>query len=257
LSFGDLRDDGGSSSHSSETLDDEELAMEGDTAVLLDAIPYGAGRLLSEQARGGAEGGQVVIVAVIGNWRRVEALSRRVLEAPPLPHELKERLASEGSQALNAASAGIAEAWRSEVHEAVLNLTDEDQNQTLQLIVFQVGAAAAFDAKDLGVAADPALIEAVSRGDHNATDHVVHDLGSMPPPCRWCLAEFFIDGSRPLPYDEDEMAAPLTKKPVEDEGHGSRNNSAASSSEAAEYGHTSSPGQKQSSQHNPSQHGRD
>jgi len=218
-----------SDGRSSDEPDDEDLALEGDAAVLLDAIPFGASRLLSQQARGGAEGGQVVIVAVIGAWRRVEVLSRRVLEAPPLPHDLKERLASDGTQAFNNASAGIAEAWRSEVHEAVLNLTDEDSNQTLQIIVFQVANASAFDAKDLGVAADPALIEAVSRSDHQ--DQIVHDLGAMPPPTRWCLAEFFVEGSRALPYDEDEMASPSTKKHFEEDvspaGPHSRSNSSS------------------------------
>merc|ERR1711924_49935 len=83
--------------------------------------------------------------------------------------------------------------------------------------------------KDLGVAADPALIEAVSRSDRE--DQIVHDLGAMPPPTRGCLAEFFVEGSRALPYVEDEMASPSTKKHFEEDvspaGPHSRSNSSS------------------------------
>lgn len=136
--------------------------------------------------RCGSAKGPARIVVVIGNWQRVQVLSRRLLSTDV--------------------------SARAEVHEGLVRLTSEDKAQTLQLIVFQVASDKVLDqllADRVKKAKDK---EPFVRKDIPFEGAPV--LGSTPRPNYWVLAEFQVDSSStPLPYDEEEMLKPPPPPP--------------------------------------------
>ncbi|CAE7898367.1 unnamed protein product, partial [Symbiodinium microadriaticum] len=133
----------------------------------------------------------VRIVAVMGNWQRVQLLSRRVLSGESIT----------GDHSSNA-----------EVHEALVRLTNEDTAQTIQLVVFQVGSDMALDELLAWRVENGRDKEPLSRKDTPPEKAPV--LGSTPRPNYWVLAEFQVDSlSTPVPYDEDEMLKPPPPPP--------------------------------------------
>merc|ERR1712151_78839 len=98
----------------------------------------------------GGVDGQICIAVVLGVWRRVEILHRRVLEPG---------LQSHGTTEL------------AEVHEAAFRITHEDQSQPVQLIVFQVGA-------------DVALEEMLQREASLAESRMMRGLAASTPNAR-------------------------------------------------------------------------
>eukprot|EP00931_Biecheleriopsis_adriatica_P065882 TRINITY_DN40339_c0_g1_i1.p1 TRINITY_DN40339_c0_g1~~TRINITY_DN40339_c0_g1_i1.p1 ORF type:complete len:1392 (-),score=288.56 TRINITY_DN40339_c0_g1_i1:23-4198(-) len=143
---------------------------------------------LKGNIRCGSPNVQVRIAAVLGNWQRVELLSRRLIQPP------------DESEA------------RAELHEAVVQLTNEDMAQTIQLIVFQVGSDEALEAE---LAARVA--SGRDRDPHQRKQDVLPapvKLGNTPRPSYWVLAEFMVDSSTgSVPWDEDEMAKPPPPPP--------------------------------------------
>jgi hypothetical protein len=185
--------------------------------VLLEDVQRRVKRQLSRQIRRGTAG-QICIVAVVGSWRRVELLRRRPLEPPIVPAATIALAATEGS-AIAAAAASFAVTQDAEIHEAILNITDEDQAQPVQLLAFQIGAADAFEnlsnhGEAEANAATPSGNRRAPRGNDFGTitrqrpGHPAQ-LGMMSTPSRWCIAEFLVEGAHPLPFDEDEMEKPL------------------------------------------------
>eukprot|EP00434_Breviolum_minutum_P004654 symbB.v1.2.004102.t1/scaffold231.1/size297012/5 len=141
---------------------------------------------LKSCVRCGSSKGPARIVVVLGNWQRVQVLSRRLLSTDS--------------------------SSRAEVHEGLVRLTSEDKAQTLQLIVFQVAS---------DIALDELLAERVNK-KKDKEPFVRKDipfegapvLGSTPRPNYWVLAEFQVDNtSTPLPYDEEEMLKPPPPPP--------------------------------------------
>eukprot|EP00435_Cladocopium_sp_Y103_P045032 s185_g12.t2 len=152
--------------------------------------------------RCGSAKGPARIVVVIGNWQRVQVLSRRLLSTDV--------------------------SARAEVHEGLVRLTPEDKAQTLQLIVFQVASDKVLDqlladrvkkAKDkepfvrqVGTALAASLLWVQELKDIPFEGAPV--LGSTPRPNYWVLAEYQVDSSStPLPYDEEEMLKPPPPPP--------------------------------------------
>lgn len=130
--------------------------------------------------------GPARVVAVVGNWQRVQVLSRRLLSTDT--------------------------SSRAEVHEGLVRLTSEDKAQTMQLVVFQVAS---------DVALDELLADRVKKSK-DKEPFVRKDipfegapmLGGTPRPNYWVLAEFQVDNtSTPLPYDEEEMLKPPPPPP--------------------------------------------
>lgn len=134
---------------------------------------------LARNARRGTTG-SVCIAAVFGKWRRIEVLHRRLLE----PEE----------DGLDGLAAGI-----TEVHEARLRVSEADEGQAVQLMVYQSGA----------MPSSPTRSQAELEVEPPA-------MGAARPPIRWCLAEFFVEGMEARGYDEEEMAKPLP--PEREEG---------------------------------------
>jgi len=156
-----------------------------------EALRHRIRKTLKPSMRCGSSQGLVRIAAVMGNWQRVQLLSRRELSGDSITGD-------------SSATA--------EVHEALVRLTNEDTAQTIQLVVFQVGA-------------DQALDELLAWRVENAQDKQplmrkdtpyerAPVLGSTPRPNYWVLAEFQVDSlSTPVPYDEDEMLKPPPPPP--------------------------------------------
>eukprot|EP00928_Gymnodinium_smaydae_P004334 TRINITY_DN11486_c0_g1_i1.p1 TRINITY_DN11486_c0_g1~~TRINITY_DN11486_c0_g1_i1.p1 ORF type:complete len:1489 (-),score=249.96 TRINITY_DN11486_c0_g1_i1:110-4576(-) len=164
------------------------------------AIPIQAQKLLQACTAQGTAG-SVVIVAVVGIWRRVEVLQRRELPAPPLPEALRTELRNrEGSIVAAAVEEEMASAWKSELHECVLHLTEEDMGQLVQLYVFQVGLTAAATAS---LQSTPEAFAAIPADI--VDEQLAPELGASTAPSRWCLAEFVVDTTEPQGFDEQEM----------------------------------------------------
>jgi len=227
--------------HGSVSGSDKDVWLQGDgfkSDALLEAVQLSIAEQMRPQVRRGTAG-QICIIAVLGTWRRVILLRRRLLEPPPPPPEVADLAATAGS-AVAAEAALAAVARNTEVHEAVVRMTDEDQNQLVQLYVFQVGAAEAAESSfsahsgaetrgaDTPRGGSKGGTRTSGNGSTAATWHqdnvaiinmggAAPPLGRLLPPARWCLAEFFVEGAHPLPYDEEEMSKPLPKPadPVE------------------------------------------
>lgn len=201
------------------------ISLEMQRELLLEAVQRDTARSFDGRIRGGSAG-QVCIVAVFGAWRRVELLRRRCLPPPAPPEGLDEVAATVGS---NAAALLASQIVREDVelHEAVLNVTEEDHGQPVQLFVFQVGNASAIEAAASARAASlaalvagdlpglsplqqssSAAVDAAAAAGENAEEPMQLHLGRVPAPGRWCLAEFFVEGASPLPFDEEEMDRP-------------------------------------------------
>lgn len=156
-----------------------------------EALRHRIRKLLKQSMRCGSSAGLVRIVAVMGNWQRVQLLSRRVLSGESIT----------GDHSSNA-----------EVHEALVRLTNEDTAQTIQLVVFQVGSDMALDELLAWRVENGRDKEPLSRKDTPPEKAPV--LGSTPRPNYWVLAEFQVDSlSTPVPYDEDEMLKPPPPPP--------------------------------------------
>eukprot|EP00439_Symbiodinium_sp_Y106_P055934 s2101_g7.t2 len=156
-----------------------------------EALRHRIRKLLKACMRCGSSAGLVRIVAVMGNWQRVQLLSRRVLSGESIT----------GDHSSNA-----------EVHEALVRLTNEDTAQTIQLVVFQVGSDMALDELLAWRVENGRDKEPLSRKDTPPERAPV--LGSTPRPNYWVLAEFQVDSlSTPVPYDEDEMLKPPPPPP--------------------------------------------
>lgn len=183
----------------------------------LETLHNDAYTTLHQQLCEGTEG-HIIVAAVVGRWRRVEILSRRVLDAPPLPRAFEAEVQKEGSLVAPAVRAEVAEFMRTEVHEAVVNFSEEDDGQTVQIIVFQVGLAA-----HEGNDQTPVINTTPSSSPADTVEEWLEqeDIGSTRPPSRWCLAEFVVHGADPLPFDEDEMQK--TAETVADEDERERN----------------------------------
>jgi hypothetical protein len=159
-----------------------------------------------------ASEGQVMVAAVVGAWRRVEVLTRRVLAGPPMPQKIEVEVQAEGTRVATAVVSEIEQAWLAEVHESVVHLTEEDEGQVLQLIVFHVGLSSAYDQAFNGMDAKAKI--AVDSAD--AEENRGKDLGTLKPPAKWVLAEYIVDGGVLMPFDEDEMERPVDEETEEE-----------------------------------------
>jgi len=157
---------------------------------------------LEQQVRRGSTG-KVCVAAVVGSWRRVEVLQRRLLVPPvaavhegPAAHDAASTCSSgivdDGGNPEEGSSTDVV----MEMHEVIMRFTEEDRGQIVQLVVFQSGAD---------------VIRRPPSKEAEQTEVAAPALGTAPQPLRWILAEFMVDGTTPLPYDEDEMAKPVPK----------------------------------------------
>merc|ERR1712007_196608 len=116
--------------------------------------------------------GSVCIGVVIGPWRRVEILQRRLVKLTPSPSD---------------PSAGdIFQNQVVECHEGTIQLTE--QNQPLQLVVFQTPPT-----EHVETASHQYEGYNRTRASHFSFDHQPDDQGEKAPdwnlaPSRWCLA---------------------------------------------------------------------
>lgn len=183
------------------------------SARVLGDIADSARALLKDRMCEGTDG-QVVLVAVIGTWRRVEILNRRVLSAPSMPKDLEREVQAEGSLVAPAVLRKIEQDWESEVHEAVVHLTEEDEGQMLQIVAFHVGLSAAFEQAFDGADVKPTKKDLTDSGDADANRE--KELGTVIPPARWVLAEYIVENAALMPFDEDEMERPIDEETEEE-----------------------------------------
>jgi hypothetical protein len=150
--------------------------------------------ILSKHARCGSDG-TVCVAVVVGDWQRVEMLDRRPLKPPKLegtPIENQPACSSNGgSHACIGVAVGetalLAEPFEdAEVHELTVRLTHEDRDLPVRLFVL--------DCRGLDEAPQ-----------NLAPQTLRLPAGIAEQPKMWCLAEYVVGGTRPVPYDEDQI----------------------------------------------------
>jgi len=189
--------------------DDEDDENQSGVGAVIRDVAEGARTLLNDRMCEATDG-QVVIAAVVGAWRRVEILTRRLISAPSMPEKVEREVQAGGTLIAPAVFNEIEQAWQSEVHEAVVHLTEEDEGQILQLVVFHVGLSAAFDQAFEGLNAQAGKMETVAEND--LENNRSKELGTVQAPARWVLAEYLVEGAALMPFDEDEMERPIEEE---------------------------------------------